>query len=113
MDPRNFILTWDDNPSWDDVVPVERRNLIDELIEKNEGKEICPHLKQLGKRFFSCGAQAILSKNYESTEEPTINSAEYNSQLDHFSLQLWCMEPKERYSKCVVFQDAEDKIIDV
>ena len=112
IDPRNFVLTWKDNPSGDDVVPVERRNLIDRLKEENEGKEKCPHSRQLEEGFFYCGAKAVLSDHLEFTEKPSIDSAQYQAQVNHLELQIWCMAPKERYSECIYFQEAKDKIID-
>ena len=108
----SFILTWEDNLDWDDVVPFERRELLDKLIEENKGKENCPHLRQLGKRFPYCSARAVLSDHLKFTEKPSLDSAQYHAQIDHFELQIWCMQPEECYHKCINFQEAKGKIID-
>ena len=41
----------------------------------------------------------------EFTEKPLFNSAQYNSHLDHFSLQLWCMCNEERQNKCIIYSN--------
>ncbi|MBS3071187.1 hypothetical protein J4407_02725 [Candidatus Pacearchaeota archaeon] len=111
VDPRNFILTWEDNPSWDDCVPVERIRIIDELTNNSEEKNVCPYLNRLEQRFYYCGSKAALS-NLDFTKNPNPFSAQYNAQVDHLELQLWCMASPEEREKCMFFQKAKDKIIE-
>ena len=87
VDPRNFVLTWEDNPDWDECVPVEYRKVIGELSRENEGVEKCPHLRKKGKIFYYCSARAAL-EGLEFTRTPSFNSAEYRASVDPASLSL-------------------------
>ena len=52
-------------------------------------------------------AKQALEIGYEKTEKPTLNSAQYNSRIDVISMQLWCMQDKERYCKCIEYVEEE------
>lgn len=105
------VSSWDDVESWDDVVIKEKKALFSELEEENRGKEKCPYLKKLDNYFYYCGARAkqLEGMGWEFTDKPEISSCQYNSQTDHFSMQLWCMQPEERHCKCENFKVAEQK----
>ncbi len=97
---------WEDVQNWDDVVIKEKKALVSELEEEFRGQEQCPYLKKLDCYFYYCELRAEhLEKTgiFKITNKPEVWSAQYNSQTDHFSMQLWCMCPEERYSKCLDF----------
>jgi|SRR3989344_339640 len=98
------ITSWDKVKTWDDVVPNEKKALIDDL--KDEFKEQgCPLLKKLDNYFYFCESRAkrIEGENIKFTDKPALNSAQYNSQPDHFSLQLLCFQ-HERHKLCIDFE---------
>ena len=108
-----FGGTWDDVTRWDDVVPLERRQMNGELISRGESIDKCRHLGNRDTCFVYCKARAIQSVVagiYEFTKEPSFNSVEYQSQIDPYSLQLWCLDPDNR-SNCIFYKWAEENEI--
>jgi len=106
------VTSWENVKNWNNVVIKEQKSLISDLDAENTGKERCPHLRKLDDYFYFCKKRADclekLGLIFTSVPEP--NSAQYNSHVNHFTLQLWCMQQKERYCKCVDFksQDIEE-----
>lgn len=102
--------TWDEVENWDDCVIPEEKSLTSELKEEGKGLEICPFFKVKGDHFNYCDARAqkLSKQGYALNDEvPTLNSAEYHSKLDHFSLQLWCLKDSTRYCECISYKFAE------
>jgi len=99
--------SWDDVKSWDDVVIKEQKALVSELEEACLGKETCPYLGKLDGYFYFCEkkAKGLEKMGNPMTDKPAFGSAQYNSHLDHFSLQLWCMCSEERYNKCIIYSN--------
>lgn len=106
------VISWNDVKSWDDVVIKEKKALVSELEEENRGKERCPFLKKLDNYFYFCESKAkkLEGMGWKFTDKPEISSCQYNSQTDHFSMQLWCMQSEERYKKCIYFGDLAHEI---
>lgn len=103
----NIAFHWEDVKSWDHCVTAEEKGLTEFLIGRATQEDICPYMKTKGEHFHYCGAfadrlerEGILSKDQEI---PTPNSLEYNSKIDHFSLQLYCLAGEERRNKCMEF----------
>ena len=105
------VTSWGNVTSWDDVVIKEQKALVSELDVENTGKERCPHLEKLDSYFYFCKKRAICLENMgmSFTSKPGIRSAQYNSHIGHFTLQLWCMQQEERYCKCVNFKSQDIK----
>ena len=97
------ISSWEDVGCWDDCVIKEQKALISDFESENPKKEQCPYLKKLDNYFYFCKKRAdTLNKmGIRYTEKPEIHSCQYKSNIDHFSLQLWCMQPEEKYSRCI------------
>ena len=103
------IQTWGDVKSWDDLVIPQVKSLVSQLEDVFKGTEKCHHLIKRDDYFCYCMAQA---KEHERmgkrfTARPTVRSAQYLAQVDHFSLQLWCMPGEDRNCECMYFKEAE------
>lgn len=104
------IMRWDDIEIWDDVVTKEEKAIVSELEGELLGSK-CPHLKKLDNYFYYCEKRVKEIEKievYKRTYSPEFWSSQYNSKASHFSLQLWCMQPEERHSKCVIFVGEEN-----
>jgi hypothetical protein len=102
------ITSWDDVEIWDDLVIKEQKALISDFDSENAGKERCPYLKKLDNYFYFCEVRArVLEKSgFNFTSKPEVSSAQYNSHIDHFVLQVWCMRQEEDYKTCEAFRIA-------
>lgn len=99
------VQDWEEVEFWDDVLSKEEKALNSQLEEEFIGQEQCPHLAKLDNYFFYCHKRAKLLEKQggKLTGTGILDSAQYDSQVNHFSLQLWCMQPEERYCKCTNF----------
>ena len=99
--------SWDEVESWDDIVIKEKKALVSELISENLGNEKCPFLSKLGDYFYYCGARnkQLVKMGYKETGLPALESSQYNSQTDHFSMQIWCLQPEKQHCACVNYQN--------
>lgn len=70
---------------------TEREAFRRQLYSESEETQRCPHLKLDGGGSPMCGS-------------PGITSGEGHLVTDHFSLQLWCLDGEERYTKCLWFR---------
>ncbi len=99
--------SWEEVNKWDDVVPLERKNFNNLIISNiNNVRDKCPFLDFKDTCFIYCQARSRVlqvSGIFESTIKPNYNSAEYQSQIDPYSLQLWCLQPKKDYSNCTFY----------
>ncbi|MDD5192272.1 MAG: hypothetical protein PHH54_01135 [Candidatus Nanoarchaeia archaeon] len=98
--------SWDEVKTWDDVVIKEQKAVVSQLEEENKGKDRCPHLEKLDNYFYFCDkkAEELEKTGAKFTEKPKIFSCQYNSHVDHFSMQLWCMQPEEIHKNCINFK---------
>jgi len=103
---------WEDAKCWDDLVITEERAVISEVREERKGQPQCPYLKTKGEYFCYCDARAkkLAQSGYNlGSEVPTLDSAEYHTKIDHFSLQLSCMTGPEHHQKCMDFVVEKEK----
>jgi len=100
-------ISWNTVTSWDDVITSLEKSLTIDLRVNVEGKERCPYFRVNGSHFCYCDARVHEMPDIFSREDeiPTINSAEYHSHIDHFSMQLWCLNDKSKYGKCISYKE--------
>ena len=100
------VQDWEEVETWDDVITKEEKALNSQLEEEFMGQEHCPYLAKLDNYFFYCHkrAKGLEALGEKFTEKVDLNSAQYDSQVNHFSLQLWCMQPEERHKNCINFK---------
>ncbi|MFH1501395.1 MAG: hypothetical protein ABIE22_05635 [archaeon] len=110
-----FGGTWEDVKTWDDVVPIERRRFIPQLLAVYPLSARCGYLRLENTCFVYCAAiESELEKSgLKITETPSPRSAKYHAQLDHFSMQLHCLVGSKNYKNCIEYQKAEEGVIDV
>jgi hypothetical protein len=91
---------------WDDLLSKEEKALNSELEQEFMWRGHCPHLEKLENYFFYCSkrAKCLQTLGEKITQEVDLDSAQYDSQVNHFSLQFYCMQPEEKHERCVVFK---------
>jgi hypothetical protein len=101
------VKAWEDVESWDDLVIKEEKAIISDL--EAGCISTCPHLEKKDNYFYYCKAKAEAMDQegfYAIREKPVWNSAQYQSKVDHFELQLYCMN-EERCDKCINYGEAQ------
>lgn len=100
------VQDWEEVETWDDVVTKEEKALNSQLEAEFIWQEHCPYLAKLDNYFFYCHKRAKLLEKHggKLTETSILGSAQYDSQVNHFSLQLWCMQPEKRHKNCINFK---------
>ena len=101
------VTSWGDVENWDDCIIKEEKSIVSELEEEFKGQGKCPFLDREDSYFYFCQkrAEKLEGMGLGFTEKPTLDSAQYNSKVGNFALQLWCMCGAERHKECMNYKE--------
>jgi len=97
------LKTWAEVKSLDDCVGEGEARVIKWVLSRISPQNLCPFLQREGEVFYYCGVLVPPEKRDDDELSPL--NPKFLGRVNYAELQLWCAGGRERYEKCIYYQN--------